>query len=76
MEKEARIRENMELERRKKESQAERLRHHERAQSLKEKEIAINLDKRLTEAEKTRKIKHIRDGKQPRELITYNHHPL
>lgn len=62
LEKEARIRENMELERRKKESQAERLRHHERAQSLKEKEIAINLDKRLTEAEKTRKIKHIRDA--------------
>ena len=64
LEKEARIRENCELERRKKESQAERLRHHERAQIVKEKEIAINLDKRLSEAEKTRKIKQIRDGEQ------------
>jgi len=62
LEKEARIRENCELERRKKESQAERLRHHERAQIVKEKEIAINLDKRLSEAEKTRKIKQIRDA--------------
>jgi len=52
----------MELEKRKKANQSERKKQHERAKYLKEQETIINLDKRLSEAEKLRKIKLLQDG--------------
>jgi hypothetical protein len=53
----------MDVESKKKENQSERLRQQQSAKELKEKEIIINLDKRLSEAEKIRKIKLLQDGK-------------
>lgn len=52
----------MDLEKRKQENQKERLRQNERAKRLKEQETAIKLDKRLSDAEKIRKIKLLQDG--------------
>jgi len=62
IEKEVRIRENMELEKRKKESVNERLKQSERANLLKEQELSIKLDAKLSAAEKSRKIKLLRDA--------------
>ena len=52
----------MELEKRKKESVNERLKQSERANLLKEQELSIKLDAKLSAAEKSRKIKLLRDG--------------
>ena len=60
-EREARIKENAKEEERKLEKQRARLEQNKRQSEMREKELAINLDKKLSEAEKTRKIKKLRE---------------
>ena len=62
-EREARIKENAKEEERKLEKQRARLEQNKRQSEMREKELAINLDKKLSEAEKTRKIKKLRECK-------------
>jgi len=60
-EREARIKENAKEEERKLEKQRARLEANKRASEMREKELAIKVDKKLSEAEKTRKIKKLRE---------------
>merc|ERR1719180_110710 len=60
-EREARIKENAKEEERKLENQRARLEANKRQSEVREKELAIKVDKKLSEAEKTRKIKKLRE---------------
>jgi len=60
-EREARIKENAKEEERKLEKQRARLEANKRASEMREKELAIKVDKKLSEAEKMRKIKKLRE---------------
>ena len=62
-EREARIKENAKEEERKLENQRARLEANKRQSEVREKELAIKVDKKLSEAEKTRKIKKLRECK-------------
>jgi len=60
-EREARIKENAKEEDRKLEKQRARLEANKRASEMREKELAIKVDKKLSEAEKSRKINKLRE---------------
>jgi len=64
MERYSRIKENMAAEERKMEKQKQRLDQKLKQKEIKEKELENNLNKKLSQAEKQRKIKKVREGKQ------------
>ena len=63
MERYSRIKENMAAEERKMEKQKQRLDQKLKQKEIKEKELENNLNKKLSQAEKQRKIKKVREGK-------------